>query len=115
MMRKFTIWLDLRSKNRKGDSGLGEEKGGGFRLCKELSHSAQAHELGRGGRETWLGLQAERKSNPCPAREIRVLSVVAGDAGGTTTKDRKWRPGQADSRVGGGLGRARPGSQLTAH
>lgn len=87
----------------------GEEKGGGLRLCKEPSHSAQAPELGRGGRETRLGLQAERKSNPCPAWEIRVMSVAAGDAGGTTTKDRKWRPGQADSRVGGGAGEGLPG------
>lgn len=116
MMRKSTIWLDLRSKNRKGDSGLGEEKGEGLRWCKEPSHSAQAHALRRGGRETRLGLQAERKSNPCPAWEIGAMSVAAGDAGGTTIKDRKWMPGQADRRAGGaGEGGPSRVSQLTAH
>lgn len=46
-----------------------------------------------GGRETRLGLQAERKSNPCPAWEIGAMFVAAGDVGGTTTKERTWMPG----------------------
>lgn len=46
----------------------------------------------------WSSGREEIKS--MPSWEFRVISVVAGDEGGTTIKDRKWRPGQADRRVG---------------